>query len=79
MKLESSFSVRAPIDEVWAALLDVERVAPCVPGAHVLERRDEDVYGLELELALGAAPVAPARARWRSSSSEPRTAGPSSI
>jgi carbon monoxide dehydrogenase subunit G len=57
MKLESSFSVRAPIDEVWAALLDVERVAPCVPGAHVLERRHEDVYELQLDVELGAAPV----------------------
>ncbi len=57
MKLESSFSVRAPIDEVWAALLDVERTAPCLPGARVLERRGDDVYGLALDVALGETPV----------------------
>ncbi len=57
MKLESSFSVRAPIDEVWAALLDVERTAPCLPGARVLERRGDDVYGLALDIAVGATPV----------------------
>jgi carbon monoxide dehydrogenase subunit G len=57
MKLESSFSVRAPIDEVWAALLDVERTAPCLPGARVLERRGDDVYGLALDVALGENPV----------------------
>ncbi|GLZ32762.1 hypothetical protein Lesp02_49500 [Lentzea sp. NBRC 105346] len=33
MKLEHRFSVPAPVDEVWEALLDPERVAPCMPGA----------------------------------------------
>ena len=32
MKLEQSFEVAAPIDRVWGALIDVERVAPCLPG-----------------------------------------------
>ncbi|XVS64950.1 SRPBCC family protein [Actinosynnema sp. CA-299493] len=33
MKLEHRFTVPAPVPEVWAALLDPERVAPCMPGA----------------------------------------------
>lgn len=33
MKLEHRFTVPAPVPEVWAALLDPERVAPCLPGA----------------------------------------------
>ena len=33
MRLEHQFSVSAPVDEVWRALLDPERVAPCLPGA----------------------------------------------
>jgi carbon monoxide dehydrogenase subunit G len=33
MQLEHQLSVPAPIDAVWPALLDAERVAPCVPGA----------------------------------------------
>lgn len=33
MQLEHQLSVAAPIDVVWAALLDPERVAPCMPGA----------------------------------------------
>ena len=57
MRLESSFSVRAPIDEVWAAMLDVERIAPCLPGARVLERRGEDRFEVALEVALGAPPL----------------------
>lgn len=33
MRLEHQFSVPAPVDVVWRALLDPERVAPCMPGA----------------------------------------------
>jgi carbon monoxide dehydrogenase subunit G len=33
MQLEHHVSVPAPIDVVWEALLDPERVAPCMPGA----------------------------------------------
>jgi carbon monoxide dehydrogenase subunit G len=33
VQLEHQFSVNAPVDVVWQALLDPERVAPCMPGA----------------------------------------------
>lgn len=33
MKLEHRFSIPAPVDTVWSALLDPQRVAPCFPGA----------------------------------------------
>jgi len=35
MALHYEFTVPVPIDEAWRALLDIERVAPCVPGASV--------------------------------------------
>src|SRR3954464_9210811 len=35
MKLENEFTVPASIDEAWNFLLDVPRVAPCLPGATV--------------------------------------------
>jgi carbon monoxide dehydrogenase subunit G len=35
VKIEQSFTVAAPPDEVWSALIDVERVAPCLPGAEI--------------------------------------------
>lgn len=35
MQLEHRFSVPAPRDVVWKALLDPERVAPCMPGATI--------------------------------------------
>src|SRR3954464_919850 len=42
MKLENEFTVPASIDEAWAFLLDVPRVAPCLPGAAVEEGGGED-------------------------------------
>jgi carbon monoxide dehydrogenase subunit G len=35
MKLENEFTVPATLEQAWAVLLDVERVAPCLPGAQV--------------------------------------------
>jgi uncharacterized protein len=33
MELEHSFTVPVPVDQAWEVLLDVEQVAPCMPGA----------------------------------------------
>ncbi len=53
MQFDNSFSVQAPLDEVYAAVSDIERVVPCVPGATVLEHRGEDVYDVGLRAQLG--------------------------
>lgn len=44
MELESSFTVEAPIDEVWATVMDVERVATAVPGAELTEKLSDTSY-----------------------------------
>ncbi|HEV7808810.1 MAG TPA: SRPBCC domain-containing protein [Solirubrobacteraceae bacterium] len=53
MQFDNSFSVQAPIAAVFAAVGDVDRVVPCVPGAKVLERRGGDVYEVALKAQLG--------------------------
>jgi carbon monoxide dehydrogenase subunit G len=35
MRLENAFSVPAPVEQAWSVLLDVERVATCLPGASI--------------------------------------------
>ncbi|MFF3403847.1 SRPBCC family protein [Streptomyces sp. NPDC002659] len=35
MELHHSFTVPVPVDEAWRVLLDIERIAPCMPGATV--------------------------------------------
>jgi carbon monoxide dehydrogenase subunit G len=53
MKMEQSFDVAAPIDEVWKALIDIERVAPCLPGANITEREVDGSYKGTFEVRLG--------------------------
>src|SRR3954447_15400392 len=53
MRFENRFDVDAPLEDVWAALLDVERVAPTVPGAQVLERTGEDAYKVAIKVKVG--------------------------
>ena len=53
MQFENQFSVSAPIADVWAILLDVERVAPCLPGARVIERTGDDAYVVGMRVKVG--------------------------
>ena len=53
MKLEQSFEIRAPIERVWSALIDVEFVAPCLPGASVTGREDDGSYKGTFTVKLG--------------------------
>src|SRR3954447_25813116 len=53
MRFENHFDVDAPIDRVWDAVLDVERVAPTVPGAQVLERVSDDSYKVAIKVKVG--------------------------
>ena len=45
MQLEHEFEVPVPIAEAWAVLLDVERIAPCMPGATVESFDGETIQG----------------------------------
>ncbi len=53
MKLDSTFTVTAPIEEVWKTLMDFEQVAGCVPGAQVLNKLSEDAYQVAMKVKLG--------------------------
>ncbi|MGH3950328.1 MAG: SRPBCC family protein [Pseudonocardiaceae bacterium] len=52
MRLDHEFSVAAPIEDVWDALLDPERVAPCMPGA-TLTGVDGDTFTATVKVKLG--------------------------
>jgi uncharacterized protein len=53
MKLEQSFEVDLPLERVWEALVDVERVAPCLPGAAVTGRNDDGTYNGTFTIKIG--------------------------
>lgn len=53
MKLEHSFEVTAPLGRVWAKLIDVEQVAPCLPGAEITEAGEDGSYHGTFSVRLG--------------------------
>ena len=52
MDLQNSFVVPADIDTAWKTLLDVEAIAPCMPGA-TLESVDGDAFTGSVKVKLG--------------------------
>ena len=44
MKLEQTFEVDAPLERVWEALIHVDQVAPCLPGATITEASEDGTY-----------------------------------
>jgi carbon monoxide dehydrogenase subunit G len=53
MKLEQSFEVDAPVEQVWTALIDLEKVAPCLPGAAITGHDEDGTYHGEFQVKLG--------------------------
>jgi carbon monoxide dehydrogenase subunit G len=45
VQLENSFTVPVPIDEAWRVLLDIQRIAPCMPGAALDSVTGDDFTG----------------------------------
>ena len=46
MELTNEFTVGVPVSEAWAVLTDVERIAPCMPGAELKEVAGEEYRGV---------------------------------
>jgi carbon monoxide dehydrogenase subunit G len=46
MKIEDQFRVDVGVDEAWKVLLDVERIAPCMPGAQLQEVEGDEYRGI---------------------------------
>jgi len=53
MQIQESFTVPRPVDDVWTYLLDVERVAPCMPGAELTETVDATHWKGLVNVAFG--------------------------
>lgn len=53
MLIENGFEVPASIEDAWTYLLDVERVAPCAPGAELTEVVDETTWKGRMTMKLG--------------------------
>jgi uncharacterized protein len=54
MEFDNSFTVNAPLQRVWDFLLNVQEVAPCMPGAEITEVVSETEYKGNVKIKLGA-------------------------
>ena len=52
MELVNDFTVNVPVDEAWVTLTDVERIAPCLPGAQ-LQEVEGDTYRGVVKIKVG--------------------------
>ena len=52
IELDNSFTVPVPPEKAWDVLLDVERIAPCMPGASVTSVDGDEVAG-QVKVKLG--------------------------
>lgn len=59
MKIENEFTVNAPVRQAWEVMLDLERIAPCLPGASIEEASGDEYQGV-MAVKLG-----PISARYR--------------
>jgi uncharacterized protein len=56
MEFDNSFEVPLPVGDAWALLMDIRRIAPCMPGAALTDVVDEQTYKGRIGVRLG--PVA---------------------
>jgi carbon monoxide dehydrogenase subunit G len=54
VELDHSFSTGKPTDYNWEAILDLERIIPCVEGGSVVERTAPDSAKAEIQVKMGA-------------------------
>ena len=54
VELDHSFSTGKPTEETWEAILDLERLIPCVEGGSVLERTGPESVRAEIKVKMGA-------------------------
>jgi uncharacterized protein len=54
VELDHPFQTGKPIDENWEAILDLERLVPCVEGGSVIEKVDPEQVKAEIKVKMGA-------------------------
>ena len=52
-KIEERFEVQAPVERVWKYLIDPQRVVDCLPGAQLLEQKDDQTFLGAIKVKVG--------------------------
>jgi carbon monoxide dehydrogenase subunit G len=54
VELDHPFTTGKPVDEAWTAILDLDRLIPCVEGGRVIERTSAESARAEIKVKMGA-------------------------
>ncbi len=54
VQLDHPFSTTKPVEDTWQAILDLERLIPCVEGGRVLEKTGPESVKAEIKIKMGA-------------------------
>jgi uncharacterized protein len=58
MEFDNSFEVALPVDQAWKLLMDITRIAPCLPGAELTQVVDDRTYKGKVGVRLGPVSLA---------------------
>lgn len=53
MKIDYEFTVGVPVDQAWSRMLDLEKIAPCLPGAAIQEEIGDGEYAGTMKVEIG--------------------------
>ena len=53
MKIDYEFTVGVPVDQAWSRMLDLEKIAPCLPGAAIQEEMGDGEYAGTMKVEIG--------------------------
>jgi uncharacterized protein len=53
MKINNEFTVSVPIQEAWDVMLDLKRIAPCLPGAAIKDEKGDGEYEGTMKVKIG--------------------------
>ena len=53
MKINNEFTVSVPIDQAWEKMLDLKKIAPCLPGAAIQEEKGDGEYAGTMKVKIG--------------------------
>src|SRR3984893_3039914 len=58
MEFDNSFEVSLPVEDAWKVLMDIRRIAPCMPGAQLTEVVEKHTYRGRIDVPLGLVALA---------------------
>ena len=53
MKINNEFTVSVPVEQAWDVMLDLQKIAPCLPGAAIQEEKGDGEYDGTMKVKIG--------------------------